>query len=101
MDFDNSGVVDQYKFKVGSAILCQSHPEDTAKLLFKMYDEDNDGFIGPKDLPVFTTSLLRGLAYYDEQPAPTPAQVATKVASLMIKYDCKDKDGKLSPDEFT
>lgn len=65
-----------------------------------MYDLDNDGIIGPNDMKIFTNSLMRGLAYYDEKPDPTAAQVTAKVASLMMKYDCKDKDGKLSLDEF-
>ena len=65
-----------------------------------MYDIDNDGIIGPNDMKIFTNSLMRGLAYYDEKPDPTAAEVTAKVASLMMKYDCKDKDGKLSLEEF-
>lgn len=72
MDLDQTGKVDQYKFKVASAILCQSHPQDTAKLLFKIYDTDKDGALNEKELSVFTNSLLIGLAYYNEDPKPTP-----------------------------
>lgn len=92
MDLDGTKSVDEYKFKVACAILCQSHPEETAKLFFKLYDVDKDGAINEKDLTVFTRSLLCGLAYYDEEPAPTPKVVAEKVKSLMKKWNIQSPD---------
>ena len=61
---------------------------------------DGDGFIGPEDMIMFTTSIMRGLNYYDELPDPSSVEVDEKVKSLMTKWDHQDQDGKLSPEEF-
>jgi len=72
---------------VGAAILCQSPPEDTAKLFFSIYDFDGDGFLGPIDITTFTKSLMSALNYYDEVPPPTDSEVDEKVQQLMTKWD--------------
>jgi Ca2+-binding EF-hand superfamily protein len=79
MDVDKSGSVDYYKFKVGCAILCQSPPEDTAALLFKMYDHDSDGYMGEEDMMAFVTAAMTNINYFEEIAPPSEEEIRTKV----------------------
>jgi len=49
-DLNHTGLLTFYEFAAGIALCCKSAEEDKIKLLFSLYDFDNDGYIEKKEL---------------------------------------------------
>ncbi|CAD8200325.1 unnamed protein product [Paramecium octaurelia] len=99
MDFDDSGRVDYYKFKVGVASLCQNPMTTTAKSIFDLYDEDRDNKLGPKEVGIFLTSIFNNLHYYEGLEDPTPKELEEKLQQYLVKWDL-DRDGGFEYEEY-
>jgi len=93
-DVDGNGGIDFTEFIKALSIFAANNPESTDhKLLFafKIYDVNGDGFISNSDL-FYVLKIMVGRNLEDE--------AIQQLVDRTILYADKDKDGKLSFEEF-
>jgi len=93
-DADGNGGIDFTEFIKALSVFAVSTPESTDhKLLFafKIYDVDGDGYISNSDL-FYVLKIMVGRNLEDE--------AIQQLVDRTILYADKDKDGRLSFDEF-
>jgi len=71
----------------------QKDPKEQAKLAFKMFDTNGDGYINKGELAGYMSSMLD-----DDEDMNDP--IMNMMLKMMIAEHDKDKDGKLNFDEF-
>eukprot|EP00743_Colponemidia_sp_Colp-15_P000495 GILK01000559.1.p1 GENE.GILK01000559.1~~GILK01000559.1.p1 ORF type:complete len:734 (-),score=141.90 GILK01000559.1:152-2353(-) len=103
-DTDGNGVVDISEMAGGVALLCYGSHDDRVQAVFALLDENVDGFISPREMLQFMTSVLR--VVYDASPEVEEAVgVSAEVLALETTKQCflqadTDNDGQLSYEEF-
>jgi len=114
MDKDQNNVLDMNEFINGLSLLCKGTPEEKLELSFKSYDLDGNGFITKDELSeMFAQAWISGFNALRASQAPNmPLEMNTEdfnnfskemgavFAESAFQNLDKNKDGKLSFDEF-
>lgn len=91
LDMEGSEEVDFYKFTCGAAILCQSPLNETATMLYDIFNFSKKDNISVDELKLFVRTYMNYLAFLDDAVIEE-SDVVNKANALMKKWDL-DKDG--------
>jgi len=94
-DCDNSGNIDFREFLAGLGVMAKGDEEGKLRLALEMYDADRSGWISNAELHALVQAIYKATAYgkYD-------AKVANTVGEVMFEQLDKNKDNKISLQEF-
>jgi len=94
-DVDNNGTIDFREFIVGLGASQHAGDDQKLKLAFQVFDADGSGFISNSELHALIRSIYKAKSYgkYDEKVADT-------VGSLMFQQLDKNRDNKITLNEF-
>lgn len=95
-DSDQSGEIDFIEFLVAISVTSQGDIKDKLKMAFNMYDIDKNGSIDKKEMIKIIEAIYDLLGEENRKGENSPPN---RVNKIMEKLD-KDRDGKLSSDEF-
>jgi Ca2+-binding EF-hand superfamily protein len=104
-DTDGNGFVDLQELSAGLGVLCGADSSD-AKIasIFRLYDLDQDGFITQEELEAVLGSVFRVLELETGGAGMedySPEELARETAKAAINAADRNKDGRLSLEEFT
>jgi len=94
-DADKDGTIDFREFLVGLGASQRGTDDDKLRLAFQMFDADNSGYISNSEMHALIRAIYKAQAYgkYDEKVADT-------VGSLMFQQLDKNRDNKITLNEF-
>jgi len=94
-DSDKDGTVDFREFLVGIGAAQHATEEQKLKLAFQIFDADASGYISNSEMHALIRAIYKAQAYgkYDEKVADT-------VGSLMFQQMDKNRDNKITLNEF-
>jgi len=94
-DVDNNGTIDFREFIVGLGAAQHAAEDQKLKLAFQVFDADQSGYISNAEMHALIRAIYKAQAYgkYDEKVADT-------VGSLMFQQMDKNRDNKITLNEF-
>ena len=94
-DADKDGTIDFREFLVGLGASQRGSEDEKLKLAFQMFDADGSGYITNSEMHSLVRAIYKAQAYgkYDEKVADT-------VGSLMFQQLDKNRDNKITLNEF-
>lgn len=104
-DADHNGTVDFNELASGLSVLSGGSESDKIRAAFNLYDVNHDGYISMGEMRLYLTSVFKVL--FDVNPESksrvgvSPEELAEITATQAFMEADKDKDGKLSFEEFS
>ncbi|CAN7984106.1 unnamed protein product [Ixodes hexagonus] len=98
-DTDKDGVIDFREFMCGLHITSRGTPDEKVAWAFSMYDLDGDGFIQKHEMIEMVTAVHKMIGFPTKRLTNDELTPEERTNKIFRKMD-KDKDGKLSLEEF-
>lgn len=101
LDTDKNGYIDFREFMLATTIGRVDNPQEKLQWAFKIYDVDGNGYIDKVEMIRILKAIFQMSGKSDKEPADGTDEKSAEGQALKIftKLD-KDKDGKVSADEF-